>query len=53
MIKMKSKQVRKSRKKSPQRVSKILKRNNFRVKENIKDFNNNIRCLIAVLNKYE
>ena len=35
------------------RVKKILKRNNFRVKENIKDFNNNIRCLIAVLNKYE
>ena len=32
------------------KVSKILRNNNFKIKENIKDYNDNTRCLISVNN---
>ena len=32
------------------KVSKILRNNNFRIKENIKDYNDNTRCLISIFN---
>ena len=32
------------------RVSNILRNNNFKIKENIKDYNDNTRCLISVNN---
>ena len=33
------------------KVSKILKKNNFKVEKNIKDYNENTRCLISKLLK--
>ena len=32
------------------KVSKILRNNNFKIKENIKDYNDNTRCLISIFN---
>ena len=32
------------------KVSKILSINNFKIKENIKDYNENTRCLISIFN---
>ena len=32
------------------KVSKILRNNNFKIKENIKDYNENTRCLISIFN---
>ena len=32
------------------KVSKILKNNNFKIRENIKDYNENTRCLISIFN---
>ena len=32
------------------RVSEILRNNNFKIKENIKDYNENTRCLISIFN---
>ena len=32
------------------KVSKILRNNNFKIKENIKDYNENTRCLISMFN---
>ena len=33
------------------KVSKILEKNNFRLEHNIKDCNENIRCIISTLNR--
>ncbi len=33
------------------KVSKILKKNNFRIKYTLKDYKNNIRCILALYNK--
>ena len=32
------------------KVSEILRNNNFKIKENIKDYNENTRCLISIFN---